>query len=468
MSIALPSGRQHTIVFGDQQAVVVEVGAALRSYRVAGHEVVSGYVASEMASTARGQPLIPWPNQLRGGQYSWNGTQHQLPLSEPAKHNAIHGLVRWTNWTTARQSTSEVELRQVLHPQPGHPFTLDLSVTYRLDESGLTVTTSATNAGSFPLPYAAGQHPYLAAPDVVDVCRLQLDAMTYIPTDDCGVPAGRASVAGSEYDFRSERQIGQAELDLAFTDLARDDDGRAWFVFRSPDGATKRVWVDESYRYVELFTADSVPEQTRQRRPLGVEPMTSPPNAFADGIDVITLDPGQRKTCVWGMSCSRRHRPAASTTTEDRNDHVDRPPGRAARRRRAPLVRRHRTERLSGRRARLLRRQDTPHLRARRRVALLQFVSNTALGVVGLYQLGLLRRVPEPPLPGLASAPMPSTPPARRTSSATRPTARWAFSAVASPSRSPAWAVANVPASARSSRWRCSPRRFSTPPAAPT
>jgi aldose 1-epimerase len=302
MSIALPSGRQHTIVFGDQQAVVVEVGAALRSYRVAGHDVLSGYGESEMASSARGQPLIPWPNRLRDGQYSWDGTQHQLPLTEPAKHNAIHGLIRWTNWTTARQSTREVELRHVLHPQPGYPFTLALSVTYCLDDSGLTVTTSATNLGSSSLPYAAGQHPYLAAPDVVDDCRLQLEAATYLPTDDRGLPTGTSAVAGSEYDFRSERRIGQTELDLAFTDLARDDDGRAWVVFRTPDGATTRVWVDESYRYVELFTADSVPHDRRRRRSLGVEPMTSPPNAFADGIDVVNLDPGQRKTCVWGMS----------------------------------------------------------------------------------------------------------------------------------------------------------------------
>jgi aldose 1-epimerase len=302
MSIELPSGRQHTIVFGDQQAVVVEVGAALRSYRVAGREILCGYGESEMATSARGQVLIPWPNRLRDGQYSWNGTPHQLPLTEPAKHNAIHGLVRWANWVAARQSTSEVELRQVLHPQPGYPFTLDLCVTYRLDDRGLTVTTSATNAGSAPLPYAAGQHPYLAAPGLVDDCRLELDAMSYLPTDDRGLPAGRAAVPGSEYDFRTERQIGQTELDLAFTDLARDDDGRAWVVFRTPDGATTRVWVDESYRHLELFTADSVPDESRQRRSLGVEPMTSPPNAFADGIDVITLDPGQGKTCVWGIS----------------------------------------------------------------------------------------------------------------------------------------------------------------------
>lgn len=298
----LPSGRQHTIVFGDQLAIVVEVGAALRAYRVAGHDVVSGYGESEMASSARGQPLIPWPNRLRDGQYTWNGVQHQLPLSEPNSHNAIHGLVRWGNWTTARQSTSQVELRHVLHPQSGYPFTLELSVGYQLDEAGLTVTTRATNAGSSPLPYAAGQHPYLAAPDLVDDCRLQLDALTYLPTDDRGLPTGREPVPGSEYDFRTERQIGQTALDVAFTDLQRDDDGHAWVVFRTPDGATSRIWVDEACRYVELFTADSVPNRTRRRRSLGVEPMTSPPNAFGDGIDVTTLDPGQSKTHVWGMS----------------------------------------------------------------------------------------------------------------------------------------------------------------------
>jgi aldose 1-epimerase len=311
MSVELPSGRQHTIVFGDQQAIVAEVGAALRSYRVAGHEVLSGHGEREMASSARGQVLIPWPNRLRDGQYSWNGVQHQLPLTEPGKHNAIHGLVRWANWTTGRQSTSELELRHVVHPQSGYPFTLGLAVAYRLDDDGLTVTTSATNAGSSPLPYAAGQHPYLAAPDLVDDCRLQLDAMTYIPTDDRGLPAGRAAVPGSEYDFRTERQIGQTELDLAFTDLVRDDDGRAWVFFRTPDGAAARVWVDENYRYVELFTGDSLPDASRQRRSLGVEPMTSPPNAFADGIDVITLDPGQRKACVWGMSFT----PASAPST---------------------------------------------------------------------------------------------------------------------------------------------------------
>jgi hypothetical protein len=94
-----------------------------------------------------------------------------------------------------------------------------------------------------------------------------------------------------------------------------------------------------------------------------------------------------------------------------------------------------------------LRRQDTPHLRARRRVALLQFVSNTALGVVGSYQFGLLRRVPEPSLPGLGADAVDASGEAYQ--SATPLTARWASSAAASPSPSPAWAAGSAPASTR-------------------
>lgn len=48
-----------------------------------------------------------------------------------------------------------------------------------------------------------------------------------------------------------------------------------------------------------------------------------------------------------------------------------------------------------------LRRDESTHLTARRRVALLQTVANVALSIVGLYQFGVLRRVPEPSLPGL-------------------------------------------------------------------
>ncbi len=48
-----------------------------------------------------------------------------------------------------------------------------------------------------------------------------------------------------------------------------------------------------------------------------------------------------------------------------------------------------------------LRRGAGDHLDRRRRMALLQTAAAAALGVVGLYQFGVLKSVPEPPLPGL-------------------------------------------------------------------
>ena len=48
-----------------------------------------------------------------------------------------------------------------------------------------------------------------------------------------------------------------------------------------------------------------------------------------------------------------------------------------------------------------LRRGGGEHLHRRRRMAALQTGSAAALGLVGLYQFGLLKSVPEPSLPGL-------------------------------------------------------------------
>jgi hypothetical protein len=50
-----------------------------------------------------------------------------------------------------------------------------------------------------------------------------------------------------------------------------------------------------------------------------------------------------------------------------------------------------------------LRRHSSPYLDGRRRTAVLQLGAAATLGVVGLYQFGVLRSVPEPPLPGLGA-----------------------------------------------------------------
>ncbi|HEY1487668.1 MAG TPA: aldose epimerase, partial [Micromonosporaceae bacterium] len=53
--IGSPSGVQWEITYGDQRAVVVEVGGGLRSYTSQGAEVIDGYAEDELCPGSAGQ-----------------------------------------------------------------------------------------------------------------------------------------------------------------------------------------------------------------------------------------------------------------------------------------------------------------------------------------------------------------------------------------------------------------------------
>jgi aldose 1-epimerase len=303
--VIAPSGEQIEIEFGDQRAVVVGVGAGLRVYSVGGHDVVNGYGVDEMATAGRGQVLIPWPNRLQDGQYEFEGRHHQLPLTEPERSTAIHGLVRWSVWSVAERESDRVVMRHRLHPQPGYPFTLDLSIEYALSAGGLSAQTTATNVGPDRCPYGCGAHPYLSVgTETVDATVLRAPGRTVLQADGRGIPTGATPVAGSDYDFREPRAIADTMLDHGFTDLQRGEDGLARVELTNPaSGVALAVWVDESFPYLMLFTGD-LPEV--ERRALAVEPMTCAPNAFRSGESLIVLEPGDSVTSTWGISATTR------------------------------------------------------------------------------------------------------------------------------------------------------------------
>lgn len=303
---ALPSGEQWPIRAGGYEATVVEVSGGIRSLSFEGRPVLDGYAATDMCDGGRCQLLIPWPNRIDGGRYRFAGQDRQLAITEPAKNCAIHGLVRWVNWSLVAHDADRVTVRYRLHPQPGWPHVVELEVEHRLAaDAGLTVTVTATNVGSSPAPYGNGAHPYLTAgTERIDDCRLEFPAATHLTADERGIPTGQESLDGTKLDFRSSRQLGDLVIDDAFTDLRRDADGRAWTTLESPDGRRSSLWLDESYRWLQIFSGDTLPRPERRRQGLGVEPMSCPPNAFVSGDGVIVLEPGQTTVGQWGIVAS--------------------------------------------------------------------------------------------------------------------------------------------------------------------
>jgi aldose 1-epimerase len=298
-----PSGEQFEIAHGDRHATIVEVGGGIREYAIGGRDVLHPYPLEAMCDGAHGAPLIPWPNRLADGRYSFVGAEHQLALTEPAKRNAIHGLLRWRSWRAVERLDQRVVMGIRLHPMTGWPFALEVSVTYALADDGLTVETRATNVGDLACPWGSGQHPYLAPGEgaKVDDCTLQLAAGVRILTDpERQLPIGRESVEGTDYDFHSARQIGSLEIDHAFTDLERDADGRAWLRIGCPDGRTVQLWSDQTYPLMQVYTADTL-APGRRRTGLGAEPMSCPPNALGSGELIVRLEPGESHLARWGV-----------------------------------------------------------------------------------------------------------------------------------------------------------------------
>ena len=292
---------QIEIARGGQRVGVVALGGGLRSYEAAGRELLNGFRPGERPASGRGQVLVPWPNRIEDGSYKFDGKRMQLPLTEAENGNAIHGLVRGATWNLVDHEADRVVLDYTLEPQPGYPFALGLSIEYALSPTGLTVTTTAWNLSGETCPYGAGQHPYLTlGTPTIDTLRLQVPARVVAFSDERGLPVRSAPVDGTEYDFRAGRKIGGTVLDNAFAELERDGDGRSRVLLDDvAGGAGLTLWVDESYRYLMLYTGDSHPDVAR--RGLAVEPMTCPPNAFRTGESVIRLEPGESVASSWGL-----------------------------------------------------------------------------------------------------------------------------------------------------------------------
>ena len=295
------SGTQWTISSAGHEAVVVEVGGGLRTYQVGGVDVVDGFGEDEVCPGCAGQILAPWPNRIRDGQYTYGGQTHQLPLTEPERHNAIHGLVNWARWRLVEANGDTVVLDHDLVPQPGYPWPLHLRTTWSVGADGLRAEHVVTNTGDSAVPFGLSVHPYLLVPGVsVDDLTLRVPGRSRLLVDNRLLPIGAARAAGTEYDFSEGRRLGATVLDLAFGDVEFDPDGRSQVSIQAPDGRGVAVWADESFTWWQVYTSDTLTPD-RLRRAVAIEPMTCPPDAFRSGRDVVLIEPGRAWRGAWGI-----------------------------------------------------------------------------------------------------------------------------------------------------------------------
>lgn len=295
-----PTGLQYSLARGAVTAHIAQLGASLRGLTVDGVDIVPPYPPGTRTPFGSGIVLVPWPNRIRDGIWQHDGAAQHLAITEPARSNAIHGLLRYAPYDVAAQSDDALTLSATVFPQGGYLFHLETAVTYALADDGVTVTHDIRNVGSDAAPVAIGTHPFLTIGDVdPDELVVTLTAATRFPVDERLLPSPEEPVDGTDLDLRGGRRLADLELDDAFGGVVRDDDGRVRQTLTAPDGRTVTMWMGEGFDYVQVFTTDAYPGQ---KKAVAVEPMTAPADAFNSGTGLRWLQPGEQWSASWGIT----------------------------------------------------------------------------------------------------------------------------------------------------------------------
>lgn len=301
------TGEQYQIRSGDWYATIGQVAAVLREFGRGDTVYTETWPDEHSTPMACGIVLMPWPNRVAGGRWEHDGQVLQLDITEPARSNASHGLLRDFAYRVMGYDEDRVILAADIYPQHGWPFTLHTQVEYALGEDGLSVTHTVTNVGQETAVFGCGAHPYVRIGEVpIDDLTVTVRARTQYVTNDAMIPVAKEPLAPELATLPTGASLRGLHLDTGFTDLELVD-GRIQHELAAPDGRTLTIWADPDFKYTIVFTPDDFPNDESRTEPgehraLAVEPMTCPTNALNSGEGLIELAPGETWSGTWGLT----------------------------------------------------------------------------------------------------------------------------------------------------------------------
>lgn len=279
-----------SLSFDNQRAVLSPWGASLRRYftvEADGGEtdILWGYSGGSNKKGGQGDVLIPFPGRVAEGRYSFDGRALQLDRNDKEGPNAIHGFVRTLPWAIlsadSRCASFEVRLDAESYGPRGYPFSLDIRVTYSLDRQGLSCAFAVQNVGDQAAPVGVGFHPYFTVGTaLIDEAEVRIPGAGYLEFNERLTPTGTiVSAAGTDWDYRNYRPIGNRRFNHCYVHLERNAEGMATASLRH-DGSGRAIDIvmDRSFSAVVVYTGDAIAEAPR--RAFAIEPMTCASDAF--------------------------------------------------------------------------------------------------------------------------------------------------------------------------------------------
>ena len=212
------SAQLYTISCGRVRAEITNYGATLVSLFVDGVDVVLGLDdVSGYASQGGylGAIVGRNANRVKGAKFLMNGQEVLLPANEGP--NCLHsGADGWSFrlWQVKEHTAGRLELS--LHSpdgDQGFPGNADVSVTYAIENDGLTITYKAVSDKD--TAFNLTNHAYFNLfgqdkPERAMDQELMIPAEAFCPDDAANIPTGELrAVEGTPFDFRAFKPIGR-------------------------------------------------------------------------------------------------------------------------------------------------------------------------------------------------------------------------------------------------------------------
>ena len=166
-------------------------------------------VSSHVLATAS-FPLVPFVNRIRGGRFTFRGTDVRLQPNMASDPSPLHGQ-GWLNAWQIVSCTDTVATLEFHHSAGEWPWDYVARQVFALDDSGLVIDLVCRNLSSTPMPCGLGQHPYFHCSAET---RLRTTVGHAWTIDEQVLPVERVAAIG-RFDL-SDRAVRGLGLDHGF------------------------------------------------------------------------------------------------------------------------------------------------------------------------------------------------------------------------------------------------------------
>lgn len=284
---------------GNMEVALLSYGALTRDWRVGDRSIVLNYDDPAAYGTDpyyHGAICGRVANRIRNSRFMLEGEEVVLPANNGPNHlhGGPEGLSR-QHWTLEEDTAANsVRLSYVSeHGEGGYPGRASFEVLVSLGDDALVYDMRAVV--DRPTPIALAQHNYynLTGGEIWDHV-LTVPARDYLLADETLIQSGeRAPVAGTRYDFRTPRRLGDNAPNREMMDacLVLDDGAAPAAVLTAPGAPTLSFFANQPGMHV--YNSNTLGDPFDPFTAVCLEPEAFPDSVNHPGFPSVVLRPGE-------------------------------------------------------------------------------------------------------------------------------------------------------------------------------